>query len=100
MREGIRVTAQSFTGRRSSPRLSLGSFAKIARCPRQGAKSSLRSTVAQAVEWLRKSRSLKYLSTPSTRFLLADDRELDSLRARDDFRALLAQPNKVPAAGK
>ena len=45
----------------------------------------------QAVEWLRKSRSLNYLSTPSTRYLLADDRDLDSLRSRNDFRALVAQ---------
>jgi hypothetical protein len=57
-------------------------------------------TCRQAIEWLRKAQSLKYLSTPSTRYLLADDRELDSLRSRDDFRALLAQTNAAPVAGK
>jgi hypothetical protein len=43
-----------------------------------------------AVEWLRQAQTRKYLSAPSTRWLLADDRDLDALRARADFRALLA----------
>ena len=55
---------------------------------------------SQAVEWLRKARSLNYLSTPSTRYLLADDRDLEPLRSRDDFRALVAQTGKVPPAAK
>jgi tetratricopeptide (TPR) repeat protein len=43
----------------------------------------------QAVDSLRKSRALKYLSSPFTRWLLADDRELDPIRDRADFRELL-----------
>ena len=54
----------------------------------------------QAVEWLRKARSLNYLSTPSTRYLLADDRDLEPLRSREDFRALVAQARNVPPAAK
>ena len=53
-----------------------------------------------AVEWLRKAQSCKYLSTPSTRFLLADDRELDPLRSLNDFQALVAQKNAPPSTGK
>ena len=54
------------------------------------------NTCRQAIEWLRKAQSLKYLSTPSTRFLLADDRDLEPLRPRDDFRALLANATRCP----
>jgi tetratricopeptide (TPR) repeat protein/predicted Ser/Thr protein kinase len=43
----------------------------------------------QAVEWLKKAQALKYLSAPSTRYLLADDRDLEPMRSRADFQALL-----------
>ncbi len=43
-----------------------------------------------AVDWIQNAQTLKFLSAPSTRWLLADDRELDSLRARADFQALVA----------
>jgi hypothetical protein len=52
-----------------------------------------------AVQWLEKARSLAYLSSPSTRYLLTDDRDLDPLRSRPDFQALLARHNQSPAAG-
>ena len=54
----------------------------------------------QAVEWLDKSQSLKFLSSPSTRFLLADDHNLASLRSRDDFRALVARSREAPRTAK
>jgi tRNA A-37 threonylcarbamoyl transferase component Bud32 len=50
----------------------------------------IESFSTQAVEWIKKAQSLKYLSAPSTRWLLADDRDLAALRDRADFRALLA----------
>ncbi len=54
----------------------------------------------QAVQWLQKSQSLKYRSAPSTRFLLADDRDLEPLRSRDDFQALVARSNRAPGTEK
>lgn len=54
----------------------------------------------QAVERLRKAQSLKYLSSPSTRYLLADDRELEPLRSRADFQALLARSNELTRKGQ
>ncbi len=45
----------------------------------------------QAVDWLGKARDRKYLCSPSTRWLLADDRDLDPIRDRADFRALLTR---------
>ncbi len=54
----------------------------------------------QAVQWLQKAQGLRYLASPSTRYLLADDRDLDPLRSRDDFRALLAQAKQTPRTGK
>jgi hypothetical protein len=53
-----------------------------------------------AVEWLHKARALKYFSAPSTRYLLADDRDLDPLRTRADFQALLVKPNGATERGK
>jgi tetratricopeptide (TPR) repeat protein len=53
----------------------------------------------RAVEWLQKAQALKYFSSPSTRWLLADDRCLDPLRERADFQALLTAaglPTKEP----
>jgi hypothetical protein len=54
----------------------------------------------RAVEWIEKAQTLKYLSAPSTRWLLADDRELDPLRERADFRALLAGRNGAKNSAK
>jgi len=54
----------------------------------------------RAVEWIQQAQTLKYLSAPSTRWLLADDRELDPLRARADFRALLAARNRATNRAK
>ena len=54
----------------------------------------------QAVQWLQKAHALKYFSTPSTRYLLADDRELAPLRSRDDYRALVARSTGSPRMGK
>jgi tetratricopeptide (TPR) repeat protein len=55
---------------------------------------------SEAVQRLEKARSMAYLSSPSTRFLLTDDRDLDSLRTRSDFQALLARQHEKPRAGK
>ncbi len=54
----------------------------------------------QAVQWLQKAHALKYFSTPSTRYLLADDRELDPLRHRADFQAFLTRAHQAPRTGK
>jgi tetratricopeptide (TPR) repeat protein len=54
----------------------------------------------QAVRWLEQAHALKCFSAPTTRYLLADDRELDPLRSRDDFQALLARSSGAPRAGK
>ncbi len=53
-----------------------------------------------ALEWLRASHSREYFSKPSTRYLLADDRDLESLRGRADFQAFLAEVNRPPTTGK
>ena len=84
--QAISVMAMAFTGR---PR-----FARIARIA--GNDQSLavpkRNELvdhlgALAVKWIRQARTRKYLSAPSTRWLLTDDRDLDSLRGRADFCA-------------
>jgi len=54
----------------------------------------------RAVEWIQKAQTLKYLSAPSTRWLLADDRDLDPLRERADFRALLTTRTKTSKSAK
>ncbi len=55
---------------------------------------------SEAVKRLEKARSMAYLSSPSTRYLLADDRDLDPLRSRSDFQALLARQAAGSKAGK
>ena len=55
---------------------------------------------SDAVQWLEKARAMAYLSSPSTRFLLTDDRDLDPLRSRSDFQALLARQAAGSKAGK
>ena len=40
---------------------------------------------SEAVQWLEKARSMAYLSSPSTRYLLSDDRDLDPLRHQRRF---------------
>jgi hypothetical protein len=50
----------------------------------------------RAVECLQKAQALKYLSAPSTRWLLSDDRELDPLRGRADFQHLLSLQDGGP----
>ncbi len=55
---------------------------------------------SEAVQWMQKARSMAYLSSPSTRYLLTDDRDLDPLRTRGDFQALLARQMEKPRAGK
>ncbi len=54
----------------------------------------------QAVQWLQQAHALNYFSTPSTRYLLADDRDLDPLRHRADFEALLTRANQALRTGK
>jgi tetratricopeptide (TPR) repeat protein len=54
----------------------------------------------RAVEWIQKAKTLNYLSAPSTRWLLTDDRELDPLRERANFRALLATGNRATQNAK
>ena len=55
---------------------------------------------ASGVQWLENARTSGYLSSPSTRYLLADDRDLDPLRSRTDFQALVARHAAVSEAGK
>jgi hypothetical protein len=54
----------------------------------------------RAVEWLQKAQALKYLSAPSTRWLLVDDRSLDPFRDRADFRALIGSQNGTTKSAK
>jgi eukaryotic-like serine/threonine-protein kinase len=54
----------------------------------------------RAVEWLQQAHALKHFSQQSTRYLLADDRDLDPLRSRGDFQALVARSQPTPAKGK
>jgi hypothetical protein len=53
-----------------------------------------------AVTWIHQAQKRKYLSAPSTRWLLADDRDLDSLRGRADFRELLTPGKKASKSAK
>ena len=88
------VTALILARRRLVPSWSQ-SFATIAHWPPLGARSSARSTVDKPSSGFREAHRSKYFSAPSTRYLLADDRDLEPLRSRDDFQALIARSARV-----
>jgi hypothetical protein len=49
---------------------------------------------AATLEWPRAARSLGFFATPSNRYLLAGDRDLDALRSRPDFQAFVSASNQ------
>jgi tetratricopeptide (TPR) repeat protein len=55
---------------------------------------------ARAMELLNQAKAIGYFKDPAQRAALANDRNLDSLRVRDDFQKLLADgdPNTQPPA--
>jgi len=64
-------------------------------------KKELRERLGKrAVDWIRESQSRKHFSNPPNRWLLDDDRDLDPLRERADFQALVATQNGGTPSGK